>query len=465
MSRHTVLVVDDDESTRTYLSRFLSSQGYAVDGLDSGEQVMARLSSPDRPSLMLLDVLMPAVGGLEVLAKMTEQGRRVPTIVLSGVSDVSTVVKAMKLGACDYLLKPFDDEELESVVKNVLRTYSPEPDAARGTTAAITASNQEFASRSDKIESIKAVARRAADTDVPVLILGESGVGKEVMARYVHAVSQRRDNPFVKVNCAALPADLLESELFGYERGAFTGALREKKGKFELADKGTILLDEIGEMSPQLQAKLLHVLQDGEYSRLGATRASRVDARVIATTNKRLEQAVTKGEFRLDLYYRLNVIKLEIPPLRERREDIAHLCKYFLAKYLTRYERPPLALPEDVMNSLVGYDWPGNVRELENTVKRMAVLGSVDFVARAPSTPPSLGDNSPSGGAIHLKEISARAAQEAEKELVLRLLRERNWNRKQVAAELNICYKSLLNKLHRWQLPTRGRGVDSLTDA
>jgi two-component system response regulator AtoC len=261
----------------------------------------------------------------------------------------------------------------------------------------------------------------------------------------------------VKVNCAALPADLLESELFGYERGAFTGALREKKGKFELADKGTILLDEIGEMSIALQAKLLHVLQDGEYPRLGSTGVVRLDTRVIATTNKNLEEAVATGEFRLDLFYRLNVIKLEIPPLRERREDIPHLFRMFLNKYLARYGRPAAQLPPDLMESLRAYNWPGNVRQLENMVKRIAVLGDFDLLLSEIKPSGPLADEPGTGTPLPLKKVSAMAAEQAEKDVVLRLLHERNWNRKQVARELKICYKSLLNKLRRWQLPTRGR--------
>lgn len=457
MNKQTVLVVDDDESTRTYISRLLSSQGYSVDDLASGERVLARIDSDERPSIMLLDVLMPTVGGLEVLTQMKERGRSVPTIVLSGVAEVGTVVKAMKLGACDYLLKPFDEEELEAVIRNTLQARARDGEGQRGDFDNGNSSSPDFSSKSGKIERIKQIARRVADADVPVLILGESGVGKEVIAKYIHRVSPRCIQPFVKVNCAALPADLLESELFGYERGAFTGALREKKGKFELADKGTILLDEIGEMSPLLQAKLLHVLQDGEYARLGGTRVIRVDARVIATTNKRLDEAVAKGEFRLDLYYRLNVIKLEIPPLRERREDIPHLCNLFLAKYLSKYGRPPLQLPPDLVDALHEYDWPGNVRQLENTIKRIAVLGEADGVLPDLNIPRARAEDPDAGDSVHLKKVSAKAAEQAEKELVLRLLHERNWNRKQVAQELNICYKSLLNKLHRWQLPTRGR--------
>src|SRR5204863_5489715 len=232
----------------------------------------------------------------------------------------------------------------------------------------------DFMSLSPKMAQVKNVARQVAGTDVPVLMLGESGVGKEVLARYIHTHSTRADKPFVKVNCAALPDDLLESELFGYERGAFTGALNEKPGKFELADKGTILLDEIGEMTPHLQAKLLHVLQDSEYTRLGGKRTVRVDARVLASTNVNLEEHVGSGKFREDLYFRLNVIRVDIPPLRERREDIPILCNYFLCKYRDRYKSTIDEIVPSLMDSFLRYDWPGNVRQLENSIKRYLIL-------------------------------------------------------------------------------------------
>src|SRR6185295_3093855 len=223
-------------------------------------------------------------------------------------------------------------------------------------------------------------ARQVAETDVPVLITGESGVGKEILARFVHANSGRADQPYVKVNCAALPHDLLESELFGYERGAFTGAVSDKPGKFELAGKGTLLLDEIGEMSPPLQAKLLHVLQDNEFSRLGGKRVVQVHARILASTNRRLEESVSRGEFREDLYFRLNVIAIEIPPLRERRDDIPLLCSHFVSKYRDKYKSPVLQLPRELMESFMRFDWPGNIRQLENTVKRYLILPDSDVM-------------------------------------------------------------------------------------
>ncbi len=298
---------------------------------------------------------------------------------------------------------------------------------------------------------IKEIAVQAANTDVPVLILGESGVGKEVMARFIHNQSGRRNKPFIKVNCAALPHDLLESELFGYERGAFTGALSAKPGKFELADKGTMLLDEIAEMGPQLQAKLLHVLQDGEYCRLGGKHQIRVDTRIIATTNRRPEEEISRGRFREDLYYRLDVIRLEIPPLRERKEDIPLLCSYFFQKYREKYKSSIRQLPRQLLEIFLSYDWPGNIRELESAIKRFLILRDFNLELSVMKKPCLQGAILPARN-LTLRQISLQAAERAEREAVLRVLAETRWNRKQAALRLNICYKALLNRLKKWQI-------------
>ena len=288
IDRQTCWVVDDDASIRSYLSDFLGSRGYGVACLESGEQVLRRLASTEPPSLLLLDIRMPRVGGLEVLAELEKLRCSIPSIVLSGVDQIPTVVRAMQLGASDYLVKPLDTEDLEEAIERVL-------EKSAGVYKNGAPSEFAFASSNRRMLHIRSICDQVAGADVPVLILGESGVGKEILARYLHSRSGRRE-PFVKVNCAALPADLLESELFGHERGAFTGAQREKPGKFELAGRGTILLDEVGEMSPLLQAKLLHILQDGEYTRLGGTRTLTAEARILAATNKRLHTLVAKGE-------------------------------------------------------------------------------------------------------------------------------------------------------------------------
>ena len=448
----SVLIVDDDQSFRTYVTLLLRGREYPVEALENGEQLIARLKSAKIPSVILLDVLLPDSDGIEVIGKIKAMGVSVPVIMLSGVGHVRTVVEAMKLGASDFLMKPFDDSTLERAINNAVElSQTPERVAA---TPIVAEEPDGFVTRNPKMRRLADIVKRVACTDVPILIAGESGVGKEVMARFAHHHSERRDRPFLKVNCAALPQDLLESELFGYERGAFTGAVTDKPGKFELAHTGTLLLDEIGEMSPLLQAKLLHVLQDGTFSRLGGRKTTRVDARVIAATNINIEEAVAKGKFREDLYFRLNVIRVDLPPLRERREDIPELCNHFIEKYREQYKSQSRELPAELMSRFVQYQWPGNIRELENFIKRFLVLPNhesflTDFNASGiaaveervvVATPPG----------ASLLAVSAAAADRAERELVRRVLGETRGNRKQAALKMNICYKALLNKLKRW---------------
>ncbi len=459
MSKRSILVVDDDRSVRSYLSDFLSSCGYSVDCAESGDQAVARLATGYAPSLVVLDIIMPGINGIEVLESIKKTNASIPVIILSAIGQTKTVVDAMKMGAADFLVKPFEEQELELAIENVLEKQKLKEEVKTLKRQLDQYVEQgDILSTNPKMLRIREIAKHVADTDVPVMILGESGVGKEVLARFIHSNSCRRDKPFIKVNCAALPNDLLESELFGYERGAFTGALNEKPGKFELADKGTLLLDEIGEMTPHLQAKLLHVLQDSEYSRLGGKRTVRVDARVLASTNINLEEAVAKGSFREDLYFRLNVIRLDLPPLRDRREDIPMLCNYFLYKYRERYKSQVEEVSPQLMDCFLRYDWPGNIRQLENAIKRYLILPDVDMTISELKEPmpgeapvPVKGKES----SMSLKDVSSRAAEQAEKELVLRILEETSWNRKQAARRLNICYKALLNKLKRWQIDNR----------
>jgi two-component system, NtrC family, response regulator AtoC len=341
----------------------------------------------------------------------------------------------------------------------------------------------------DQMREVRELIERVADTDVTVLVRGESGTGKELVARAIHAASLRHDKPFVKVNCAALPTELLESELFGFERGAFTGAIQQKPGKFEFANQGTMFLDEISEMPPALQAKLLHVLQDGEFSRLGGRQDVRVDVRVVAATNRDLESAVSDGRFREDLFFRLNVVCITLPPLRQRREEIPLLTEYFIQKYAEHYNRPPVVLSHETLRLLSEYTWPGNVRELENMVKRLVVLGTEAPIARelaqamtqkplitgpipALSGPPPAAPSEamaavpvvPAAGPIReappneppapcsLKEIARHAAREAERELIARTLQYTRWNRREAAEILGISYKALLYKIKEAEL-------------
>jgi len=467
MSKRSILVVDDDQSVRSYLSDFLTSCGYTVECSESGDQAVARLSAGYVPSVIVQDIVMPGINGIEVLESVKKINPSIPVIILSAAGQIKTVVDAMKMGAADFLVKPFEEQELELAIENVVEKQKLKEEVKTLKRQLDSYDAGDILSTNPKVLKIKEIAKHVADTDVPVLMTGESGVGKEVLARYIHAHSSRHDKPFVKVNCAALPNDLLESELFGYERGAFTGAMNDKPGKFELADKGTLLLDEIGEMTPHLQAKLLHVLQDSEYTRLGAKRTIRIDARVLASTNINLEEHVANGKFREDLYFRLNVIRIDIPPLRERREDIPVLCNYFLCRYRDRYKSSVEEISPSLMDSFLRYDWPGNVRQLENAIKRYLILPEMnlnlsELKEQAPATTATI-PVKPKEDNMSLKDVGTRAAEQAEKELVLRVLEETSWNRKQAARRLNICYKALLNKLKRWQIDNRHSFQSSLS--
>jgi DNA-binding NtrC family response regulator len=400
--------------------------------------------------------------------------------MLSARHDADTIFNASKLGAEAYLAKPFEVKELDLCIDKILEKHriSGEVTQLRDQVRR----NRDFAGlfgTSPRMEEVKNTIEQVADTTATVLIRGESGTGKEVVARMVYAQSGRFDKPFVKVNCAAIPHELLESELFGYEPGAFTGANRQKLGKFDLANSGTLFLDEVSEMHPALQAKLLHVLQDGGFSRLGGKRDISVDVRVLAATNKQLEQAVRDGTFREDLFYRLNVITIHIPPLRERREEILVFLDYFLRKYSEFYGKQPAPFSESAIGCMMEYGWPGNIRELENLVKRYVIVGNEGQIVRemsvhkaVVSVKPGIGsvteakDNgdrqSPPSGAIpinsakgnsvdpdapSLLEIGRRAALSAEREAIEKVLTQTRWNRRQAAKILKISYKALLNKL------------------
>ena len=452
VERRTVLVVDDDDSTRAHLAVLLSALGYEVAAAASGSQALARLTSASLPAVVLLDLVLPGMSGLEVLDRLKASYPQVSVVILSAVDQIRTVVDAMNRGASDYLTKPVQEAELTIALENALEKQRLREEVRLLKRRLDQFEPAQFLSSSPLMLRIKEIALQVADTDAPVLILGETGAGKEVLARFIHDQSVRRDKPFVKVNCAALPNDLLESELFGYDRGAFSGAERDKPGKFELAHKGSILLDEIAEMSPHLQAKLLHVLQDGEYSRLGARQSTRVDARVFASTNQVLEKAVAEGAFRQDLYFRLNVIQMEVPPLRQRPEDILLLADAFLKRYLERYSSPAREFPPELREAFLRYEWPGNVRELENVVRRFAILPDAEMTrAELKTAPPETTADRPAD-TVSLRSIAALAAERAEQDLVRRVLAQTRWNRREAARRLRISYKALLNRIHRWQL-------------
>jgi two-component system response regulator AtoC len=486
------MVVDDDLAMCNFLRSFLAARGYQAITVGSAEEAVRRYHA-ERPAAVILDVVMPgSMDGLEALAAFKKIDREVPIIVLSGQGRTTTVVQAMKLGATDFVSKPFDETDLEVPLANALkqRQLSREVASLREELQSRAKHNLLFGN-SERMAEVRDLIDRVADTDVTVMIRGESGTGKELVARALYASSLRRDKPFVKVNCAALPTELLESELFGFERGAFTGAIQHKPGKFEFANHGTMFLDEIGDMSFPLQAKLLQVLQDGEFSRLGGKHDVKVDVRVIAATNRDLEQMVANALFREDLFFRLNVVCINLPPLRDRREEIPILTEYFLKKYSVQYNKPYTEISQETMRLFLDYDWPGNVRELENIVKRAVVLGSEVHIRKeishaiamaahrvqapaaafhapaanhqpigrvngsapaavappAPPTPAEIANAAADAGNYSLKDISREAARQAERELILKMLQQTRWNRKETAEILGISYKALLYKI------------------
>jgi two-component system response regulator AtoC len=500
-----VLIVDDDPAVCGMLRTFLEARGYNATTAASADEALQRFHG-DHPDAVLLDIVIPgSMDGLGTLAAFKRVDPDVPVIAISGQGHANTVVQAMKLGAWDFVCKPFEDHEIEMLLATALkqRQLSREVATLREQVKEQSRYTMLFGG-GDHMAEVRDLIERVADTDVTVLIRGESGTGKEIVAHALHERSVRHAKPFVKVNCAALPTELLESELFGFEKGAFTGAIQQKPGKFEHAHEGTIFLDEIGDMSVPLQAKLLQVLQDGEFSRLGGKHDVQVDVRVITATNRDLETAVASGEFREDLYFRLNVVTISLPPLRERREEVPVLAEHFLKKYAVQYNKPPVEISPELSRHFMEYNWPGNVRELENMIKRMVVLGSdtpiltelrqhvpggaaraaasmarpplAQFAASAaypgaamsagslpaaavssatPASPEATlpaathcaGAQTDGPASVSLKEIARAAAREAERELILRMLTRTRWNRKEAAEILGISYKALLYKI------------------
>ena len=462
--KEKILVVDDEPSIRKYLQTLLEVDGFDVETVGSGREVLAKVSDGERPDLIILDVLMPEIDGLETLRQMMQLDRSLNVIMLSCSNEVTTVVEAIRLGALDYLTKPFEKPELDAAFLKVRQKQQlrSENQALREYCEQLT-EDLSFLASSPQMLKIRQQILQIAPVDVPVFISGESGVGKEVVARMIHLRSMRRQLPFIKVNCAALPGELLESELFGYDQGAFTGAVRSKPGKFELANKGTIFLDEIAEMSPHLQAKLLHVLQDGQYSRLGARSVVNVDVRVLAATNMDVKEAMRTGRFREDLYYRLNVLSIHIPPLRERTSEIPLLFRHFLVKYAEKYQKPAVEPSKHLLEAALRYAWPGNLRELENFVKRYVILeddeGSfrelVEMTGQQHRTAPREEPVVPKEQG--LKALVRGLKDEAEMEAIADALDKTNWCRKDAAKMLGISYKALLYKMRQFNLDS-GRG-------
>jgi two-component system response regulator AtoC len=434
-----------------------------------------------RPSCAILDIFLPDGNGVDLIRPIRDLEPKTPIIMVSGQSEVEDVVRAMREGASDYIKKPFRGEELLIKIQMVLDSTRTKMELESLKTQA--RGDEEYRllfSLSERMSKVQAIVDQVANTDITVLITGESGTGKELVAKALHKASDRVEEPFIKVNCAALPHELLESELFGFEKGSFTGAHRRKYGRFEMAQNGSIFLDEISEMHPDLQSKLLHVLQEKQFYRIGGEREVKVNCRILTATNKKLEDLVDDGRFRRDLYYRINVVNIVVPPLRERKEDIPLLGDYFLKRYKEMYNRDSIRISPRLMELFLAYAWPGNIRELENNIKRLIILGNeaqlitemerkrengrlvpiqseegrqspriktaglVPVTGAFPATSES--ELSISGKAT-LKEVAKIAQRNAERDLIDRVLRQTRWNRRKAAQILDISYKALLYKI------------------
>lgn len=454
MKDRPVLVAVADPRLQRHLRRLLQQWGHAYVLATSVEEAFAAIAR-NKFLFSLVDGLLNGPDGPAFLMRFKILGGNPgPIIMFSDVNDTERIEAATTLGVDEVLQKPLNPQELENAITEVLGR----PRRLWGQLLVDDPAGkleQEIALwRSPRMQEVREIIQQAARVDVTVLVRGETGTGKDLVARAIHYLSPRQGRPFVKVNCAAVPRELLETELFGHERGAFTGAHQLKLGKFESANHGTVFLDEIGDLHPALQAKLLQVLQDGEFSRVGGKSTLKVDVRIIAATNQDLEKAVGAGRFRDDLYYRLNVIQILVPPLRKRPDEIPLLIKYFVERYARQFQREKFVVPESVMERLAQHSYPGNIRELENIVKRMIVLNDPFLAGILPSPVNAGGDgNGPTGPAeaeartLPLKEIARKAARMAEREAIAKVLEQTGWNRLRAAKLLKISYRALLYKM------------------
>jgi len=449
----SVLVIDDKESVRQMLSKTLECEGYEVDVAQDGMAGL-RKAKEKRFDLVLTDLKLPQMDGLEVLSSMKELDPEIAVIVMTAYGTIETAVQAIKQGAFDYLAKPFDPDHLNFLIKRALenRRLLAENVLLREELAH-NLGYYEIIGKSQKMKEVSRLVKRVAPSDSTVLLLGESGTGKELFARAIHNLSKRKKGPYVAINCAAIPRELLENELFGSEKGAYTGSVTRKMGKFEIAEGGTIFLDEVGDLDIALQAKLLRVLQEKKFERLGGTKIISVNVRMIAASNFDLKKAIEKKAFREDLYYRLSVFPIHIPPLKQRREDIPELATHFIKKYCFQMKKPEKTISREAMRLLEKYHWPGNVRELENTIERAIILCEGKRIL-----PEHLAIRIQTNNEIRLregaglKEVAQHAQSEAEKALITRVLSETRGNKRRTAEILKIDYTTLFDKLKKYNI-------------
>ncbi|NIA08585.1 MAG: response regulator [Nitrospiraceae bacterium] len=461
MRNETILVVDDSQEIRSIMAEILNNEGFTVDTASDGQDALKKFDSYFF-DIVLTDLAMPRKDGMDVLRFLKEHSPETICIIITGFGTIQGAVQAMRQGAFDYLTKPVKPEEVLVVIDKALkfRTLWRENQSLRQELEDIHGIDR-IIGKSEPMQKVFEVVKKVARADSTVLITGESGTGKELIAHAIHYASKRRERPFIPVNCAAIPEELLESELFGHEKGAFTHAIRSRIGRFELADKGTIFLDEIGEMSPALQVKLLRVLQERKFERVGGMKTIEVDIRIVAATNTDLEEAFRKKRFREDLYYRLNVIPIHMPPLRDRRSDIPLLVKHFLSKFCSGKKTGVQVMEDDVMQYLMGYDWPGNVRELENAIERMVILANgpkitiEDLPKRILESgkqhlytklPVSLTRFSEEGFSLD------SAVKSLERSLILQALEQTGWVKNRAAKILRMNRTTLIEKMKRQKI-------------
>lgn len=467
-TQRTILVGEDDSELRGYFEAVAISMGYAATIAADGAELLRALDRNEAIDLVLLDVILPVQDGIEVLRAIRRGHASIPVIMISDAASGTDAAQAIRMGANGFLLKPINHQELRRAIQAATRV-AVESRAGQEAPEISIGSGPLFFGANRRMQDIGRLLRNIGESDAPVLIRGETGAGKEVIARQLHALSARSRRTFLKLNCAALPSELVESELFGYERGAFTGAFQKKLGMFELADGGTILLDEIGDMDVKLQSKLLQVLQDHEFQRVGGKEMIRVDVRVMAATHRDLECAISDRQFREDLYYRLNVIAIEVPALRDRREDIVPMAEFLIQKHCA--SSPPSLTPA-LRQALVEYRWPGNIRELENVMRRFIVLRDADSIARElrkrvaeSNTAPAPLETTvlripPNESGPVLAKVG-QASHEAETAAILAALSSTRWNRKQAAILLKIDYKALLYKMKTLAITEEKRSISS----
>jgi two-component system nitrogen regulation response regulator NtrX len=463
--RESILVVDDEAGVRSSLAGILGDEGYAVEALESGEAALTALENR-RYDLLLLDVWLPGMDGLEVLSRVRTLDPEVPVIVISGHGSIETAVKAVRMGAQDFVEKPLALEKTLLVVKNALRQRKLE--AENRALKEQVEHRWVMVGESAAIHALRADIAQAAPSNGRVLIFGENGTGKELVARNIHHQSLRTSGPFVEVNCAAIPEELIESELFGHTRGAFTGALTAKKGKFELADGGTLFLDEVGDMTLKTQAKVLRVLQEQKVEPVGGTATITVDVRVIAATNKNLEEEIRKGTFREDLFFRLNVIPFHVPPLRDRREDVPLLARHFIAELSAEYGKRTKELSREALDVLVAQPWPGNVRELRNIIERLVIMTPGDRIearhlppsvlgGALPSAEPAAGTGGPSAALSDFPSLAA-AREDFEKRYIWRKYQECGGNMSRTSEALQVERSNLYRKMKGYGLLPARKG-------